>query len=154
MATKLSRVTGLLLCTLTFGVADVAIAQSIERVGTRALGMGGAFVAVATDSTATWWNPAALAAGPFLDISASGVVTDQDGPEVLFRARDWGVAASVPPIGFSYYRFGITDIRPVDTIGEGGELRENGRAGIPSRHASRSLAASQLGVTLVHTLFS
>ena len=35
-----------------------ASAQIVESVGHRALGMGGAFVAVADDSTATWWNPA------------------------------------------------------------------------------------------------
>ena len=29
-------------------------------VGARALGMGGAFVAVADDATATYWNPAGL----------------------------------------------------------------------------------------------
>ncbi len=38
---------------------------------TRAPGMGGAFVAVASDSSATWWNPAGLAAGPFVDLSVS-----------------------------------------------------------------------------------
>lgn len=35
----------------------------IESVGERALGMGGAFVAVADDATAVWWNPAGLVAG-------------------------------------------------------------------------------------------
>ena len=31
--------------------------------------MGGAFVAVADDSTATWWNPAGQAAGAFFDVT-------------------------------------------------------------------------------------
>jgi hypothetical protein len=43
----------------------VAAAQTvpIESVGERALGMGGAFVAVADDATAVAWNPAGLATG-------------------------------------------------------------------------------------------
>ena len=32
-------------------------AQIYETVGTRAQGMAGAFVAVADDATAVWWNP-------------------------------------------------------------------------------------------------
>ena len=47
----------------------VCSAQIVESVGNRALGMGGAFVAVASDSSATWWNPAGLATGPFSDVS-------------------------------------------------------------------------------------
>ena len=35
-------------------------AQPFETVGVRALGMGGAFVAVADDATANYWNPAGL----------------------------------------------------------------------------------------------
>ena len=42
-----------------------ARAQIYETVGTRAQGMGGAFVAVADDATATWWNPAGLATGAY-----------------------------------------------------------------------------------------
>ena len=45
--------------------ARPARAQIYETVGTRAQGMGGAFVAVADDATATWWNPAGLATGPY-----------------------------------------------------------------------------------------
>ena len=40
-----------------------ASAQSFEALGTRAAGMGGAFVAVADDASAVYWNPAGLALG-------------------------------------------------------------------------------------------
>src|ERR1019366_2732722 len=41
-----------------------AMAQQVtESVGSRALGMGGAFVGVADDASATYWNPAGLATG-------------------------------------------------------------------------------------------
>jgi hypothetical protein len=50
---------------LTAVTPGVAAAQTvpIESVGERALGMGGAFVAVADDATAVAWNPAGLATG-------------------------------------------------------------------------------------------
>jgi hypothetical protein len=40
-----------------------AAGQAIDAVGSRALGMGGAFVAVADDASGAHWNPAALAVG-------------------------------------------------------------------------------------------
>ena len=74
-------------------------AQSIETVGERAMGMGGAFVAVADDSSATWWNPGALAAGPFLDVAAGWSRTEfrQDG-ELRGRATPVAVSLSTPQL--------------------------------------------------------
>src|SRR5688500_12796217 len=46
-----------------------ASAQTFETAGARALGMGGAFVAVADDVTAIWWNPAGLATGGFFGLA-------------------------------------------------------------------------------------
>jgi len=37
-------------------------------VGARAVGMGGAFVAVADDATAPWWNPAGLVYLPYREV--------------------------------------------------------------------------------------
>ena len=118
-------------------------AQSVETVGTRALGMGGAFVAVATDSSATWWNPAALATGPFLDLALASAVTETTGELPANRDRGGWFALGTPPFGFSYYRLRITEIQnPTSTVTESGS-REDRRAGVTS------LAASQLGITLV-----
>jgi hypothetical protein len=131
----------------TVGTAHVS-AQTVETVGSRALGMGGAFVAVANDSSATWWNPGALAAGPFLDITLARTVTDVTGGLPARRDRATSFAIGTPPFGFSYYRLRVTDIRPFDPTGGTDPDREDRRAGVPVR----SLSVGQLGATLVHTL--
>ena len=124
--------------------------QVVESTGTRALGMGGAFVAVASDSSAVWWNPAALAAGPFFDMAVTQARTESDGALPASRQRVSGFSVASPPIGFSYYRFRFTDIQPFDpSTAEGSASREDRRVGVPVR----SLAGSQLGVTVVQTLF-
>ena len=100
---RLSPCVSVLLCLL---VPTLASAQIIETVGERALGMGGAFVAVADDSSATWWNPAALATGPFLDLSLGWARTDvRHGGAPVARGRVTAVSLSTPPLGVSYYRF-------------------------------------------------
>src|ERR671910_2614356 len=79
----------------------VAFAQVLETVGSRALGMGGAFVAVASDSSATWWNPAGLAAGPFLDLAIARTTAGIDGTLPAARAGTWGLSLATPPFGVS-----------------------------------------------------
>ena len=56
-----------------------AWAQPEPPVGVRAAGMGGAFVAVADDATAVYWNPAGLPTGSFfsLVIDRNSVSTDE-----------------------------------------------------------------------------
>ncbi len=126
-------------------------AQILETVGSRALGMGGAFVAVASDSSATWWNPAGPAVGPFLDIAWGGASTQRGEARAIRKDTGSWFALAIPPFGFGYYRLRITDIRPsVVTTGQGAANREDRGAGVPIR----SLSASQVGVTLVHSLFS
>ena len=126
----------------------VGEAQIVEAVGSRALGMGGAFVAVASDSSATWWNPAGLAAGPFLDVALARAVTESRRGGPAHRDTATWFALGTPPFGLSYYRLKITELRPVDsTVTESGS-REDRRAGVPVL----SLAASQFGITLVQSL--
>ena len=113
-------------------------AQAIETIGNRALGMGGAFVAVASDSSATWWNPAGLAAGALFDISLGRVLTESSDILPARQERASWFAVGTPPLGISYYRFSIESISSSSPTG--------------SARAVRSLAASQLGVTLLHTI--
>ena len=137
-----------LLCACATGVPRPVSAQIVETVGSRALGMGGAFVAVASDGSATWWNPGGLGAGPFLDMSLGRASTELGDTLPVWRQRMSWFAVGTPPVGLSYYRLRITDIQPFDPTGAGGAGREDRRAGVPVR----LLSASQLGLTLVHTL--
>ena len=131
--------------------ASPVAAQQFDIVGTRAAGMGGAFVAVADDSTATWWNPAGHAAGPFFDVTLGWATTDIENSQPLERHDEaaW-FALAIPPIGFSYYHLRIEETGPFRTIAPEVGGREDRRAAVPDW----SLSASQFGATLVHTLVS
>jgi hypothetical protein len=125
-------------------------AQIVESVGNRALGMGGAFVAVAADSTATWWNPGGLATGPYSDISLGGSIVDLEKNETSSARRDrlsW-FSATAPVVGLSYYRLRITDIRGFGPTGQPSVNRQDTRAGV----SMRSLAARQFGLTVVQSV--
>ena len=130
-------------------------AQVFESVGTRALGMGGAFVAVADDGTATYWNPAGLATGPVLDFCAAWAegtrlavpgAGDPAGGEAAGRS----FCLAVPAIGLSYNRLRVTTaFAPTSSTGHGPGDRQDLR---PREVGVSSLVATQLGVTLVQTL--
>jgi F plasmid transfer operon protein TraF len=140
----------LLFATLVTFTATQCSAQIVESVGNRALGMGGAFVAVAADSTATWWNPGGLATGPYADISAGRSVVDLDRNETLPARRDrvsW-LAATTPAVGFSYYRLRITDIQGFGPTGQSSVNRQDTRAGV----SVRSFSARQFGLTVVQSI--
>jgi len=142
---NLKHVAGVLIVYLL--LTPSAFAQVIETVGSRALGMGGAFVAVASDSSATWWNPAGLASGPYLDMALARGITEQPAQLPARRETATWFALGTPPIGVSYYRFRLTDVRPLPTAVDAGN-RQDEVAGVPVR----SLSANQLGITLVQTL--
>ena len=125
-----------------------AAAQSFEAVGPRALGMGGAFVAVADDSSATWWNPAGLATGPFLDLAIARVSGEADARLPAVRTGLWSFSVATPPLGVSYYRLQITDIRANTPTEPADGGREDRAAGM----GIRSLSVSQFGVTVLHTI--
>ncbi len=119
---------------LVAALASPARAQIVESVGSRAQGMGGAFVAVANDSSATWWNPAGLADGPFLDSAVGRATTETTGRTLPFqRERLSWFALGIPPVGISYYRFRITDIQRFGPTGAPAGSREEGGAAVPVR---------------------
>lgn len=132
---------------LTIGVSPAA-AQPFEAVGPRALGMGGAFVAVANDSSATWWNPAGLATGPFVDIALTRATGESGDRLPASRTGLWSFSLGTPPLGVSYYRLRITDIRADSPTAPAEAGREDRAAGV----GIRSLSVSQFGATVLHTI--
>lgn len=63
LAAPMLRVSSLLVLVLFLWCSPAYGQLSFEVIGARALGMGGAFVAVADDPSAIHWNPAGLASG-------------------------------------------------------------------------------------------
>ena len=88
-------------------LASSASAQTFESVGVRAQGMGGAFVAVADDATATWWNPAGLASGAFANL----VIDYNETEDAPTNPVSKGIAFGYPALGLSYYRLPVNQFR-------------------------------------------
>jgi hypothetical protein len=133
--------------------AAPARAQIYESVGTRAQGMGGAFVAVADDATATWWNPAGVAGGAY----ANGVIEygqtqqpkserDSSGqPVAAWRTRPRGFAVAFPALGLSYSRLSLSEIQPISPTAGGVVGREDqGTASV----RLRALVLNEFGATV------
>jgi len=132
---------------------EAAHAQIYEAIGIRAQGMGGAFVAVADDATATWWNPAGLAGGAFVNTVIEygtaqdpRLATDPNGVALpAWRSSTRGVSIAYPALGLSYYRLQVSQIQPIAAIG--GDLlsrQDPGRAPV----LETSLVLQQFGATV------
>jgi len=133
-----------LFASLLFLLAAPALAgaQSFDTVGARALGMGGAHVAVAEDPTAIWWNPAGLATGrPLVGAAIEFARYDTRQPGLFGtpppgRRTSFFVGAGSLPLGLSYVRTRET------YVGQG-----------PADEAVvRDLATHQLGATVLQSL--
>jgi hypothetical protein len=127
-------------------IPATAAAQVTETVGTRALGMAGAFVAVADDATATFWNPAGLATGPVFD----SVVESQEVETVDPLRQGAGdtsfmIAVGTPALGFAYYRIRTVSASPV-AVPPGGQGIE------PEDPGLTKLSTHHFGATLVQSL--
>ncbi|MGB2979704.1 MAG: hypothetical protein WBC77_00455, partial [Candidatus Zixiibacteriota bacterium] len=69
-----------------FGVVDEAAAGNFFVIGARALGMGGAHIAVASDATALVYNPAGLARITRIEFSG-GLTHQRMSNETIFGSR-------------------------------------------------------------------
>src|SRR4051812_19973665 len=102
-----------------------AEAQTFDTVGARAAGMGGAFVAVADDASAAYWNPAGFAAGSYFSL-----VLDRNFAEVKPStgpaANQSGllIALGMPALGLSYYGLRSTTVGPAVRTATGNTLLE------------------------------
>jgi hypothetical protein len=136
------RTFGAILCCCVglLGWSSSAIAQGAPAVGVRAAGMAGAFVGVADDASAVYWNPAGLASGAFfslvLDRSALQPANGQGAPQSTATL----IAIGTPPFGLTYYR---TAYRVRTAIAA---AAANGAGG------SEMLTAHQFGVTIDQSL--
>lgn len=113
-------------------------AQHFGGVGARAEGLGGAFVAVADDASAVYWNPAGIATGATFELQVS-------------RGRDSNdsnifIGAVLPVLGASYYR--TREVTGLPTVSDSPD-RQNGGSG---EVQVRTLTTTNFGVTVVQTV--
>ena len=117
-------------------------AQSFDVAGTRAQGMAGAFVAVANDASAVYWNPGALASGAYFsmvfDRSTAEVELDEGSAG---NQSSWLLALAAPAVGLSYYRLRQTSTVPLPVEDDAPQM-----AGVAS------LVTHHLGATVVQSL--
>ena len=144
----------LLGCALVL-VPALAAAQGVEAVGMRALGMGGAFVAVADDASATYWNPAGLVTGSVFSAVAEAVHGDVEGapirganpPMTGFAGQGSTlVALGTWPVGATFYRIADATAR---VVGPGPEA-----ANVVPAAALQRLTTTHVGVNLLHSIMS
>jgi hypothetical protein len=120
---------------LLLTLASSLRAQTLTGIGTRAEGMGGAFVAVADDATAIYWNPAGIATGATFDFQVSG-----GSDSALF------VGASLPVLGASFYR--TRQLAGLTTVQDPASRENEGSGEVPTR----TITTANIGVTVVQTV--
>ena len=136
---------------LVVSVATVSVsAQEWESLGTRALGLAGAFVAVADDATAAYWNPAGLSTG-----SVFSLLFDHTFTETLIdrsRVDSLGIVRTGTIIGMStnttalsYYRLVIDQVEGHQLGGVTGSDATEERES--RQRALRSLVTHNLALT-------
>lgn len=131
-----------------------ANAQNFAATGSRAAGMGGAFVAVADDASAFYWNPAGLASGAFFSLVLDRGTADA-APErapVATERSSVLLALTTPALGLGYYRLSqqtavipfrlvpVGDVESSRQLSAGGEVRLD------------SLVTHHAGLTLVQSI--
>ena len=137
------RISVLLLVAAGLAASRPAAAQTFESVGTRAAGMGGAFVAVADDASAVYWNPAGLALGGAffsLVLDAGRSDADPDGELAAGKQSSTLVALGTPPLGVSYYRSSLTRVSAA------------GPLALPSAARYERLTTHHAGLTVVQSV--
>ncbi len=141
---RLSRYAPVLVlaCAALLGTPGEARAQLVfESVGQRALGMAGAFVAVADDATATFWNPAGLPSGGPAGMTGewnqfqTGNQKAPPAPGPTLRTSSF-VSLGTWPVGVSYGRFQTAWLV----------------AGAAGQTSAQALEVFQLGGTIVQTV--
>lgn len=123
------------------GQSPDVMAQAEPIVGVRAAGMGGAFVGVADDASATYWNPAGLASGAFVSLVVDRSAVKPADSLGAPQGSSALVAIATPPFGVSYDRT-VFPVAP--SIGAAQPGRNTG--------GLDTLVANQFGVTVDQSL--
>lgn len=117
------------------------MAQGAPPVGVRAAGMAGAFVGVADDASAVYWNPAGLASGAFFSLVLDRSQLTPPASQTASDSSATLIAVGTPPLGVSYFR--TTFPVRAATAGAGQGRNTDG---------SEMLVAHQFGVTIDQSL--
>ena len=125
---------------LALATVHQARAQTFEGLGSRAQGMA-AFVAVADDASAVYWNPAGLASGAYFSLLVDRTEGDASTSDTARGGEQssWFIGLTTPALGLSYYRLRSSAFRPA-APGSGNGSRVE------------SLVTHHAGATLVQTI--
>jgi hypothetical protein len=132
----------------------IAGAQSFPAAGTRALGMGGAFVGVADDGTAIYWNPAGLAAGAYFSLVLDAGAAEATPDGLLLGGKDstFLIGLSTPALGLGYYRLKAAAVVPPPTLLPIDGSLPNRNLSVAGPFRVDTLITHHAGVTLVQSL--
>jgi hypothetical protein len=139
-----------LMAVMAAAVSPAAWAQTFESVGTRPSGMGGAFVAVADDASAAYWNPAGFESGSYFSLvldAGNAEVEPERGGSGASRSA-FVLALGAPMLGLSYYRLRTTGIVELPAAPPADD-RNGPAAGL---FRLTNLVTHSLGATLVQTI--
>ena len=138
------------LIVLILSVMAIRTADAQTPIGVRASGLAEAFVGVADDATAVYWNPAGIATGAIVSLVASfgWDQTAPESPQTAAGERHTAgiVALSMPPIGLAYYRLGTYGTGAAQPAVTGADGREEVRRSV------QALTTSTLAVSLLQSI--
>ncbi len=130
---------------VVWSLAFVAQAEAQSSLGVRANGMGGAFVGVADDATAVYWNPAGLATGALASLNLEfGALRPAGTVDRVLKHVFVGV--SLPPVGLAYYRQGSFAVGAPEPAVTDAQSREEVRSRV------HTITTSTVAASLLHSL--
>lgn len=141
------------LCFLGLSPVNAA-AQSFATLGTRAAGMGGAFVGVADDATAIYWNPAGLASGSYFSLVLDNGSADAtpDGASAAAERSSFMIGLTTPALGLGYYRLHTQSARIPLVLVPNDELPSDRNLSAAGEVRLDSLVTHHAGVTIVQSI--